>query len=77
MEQSRILIVEDEKRLAGVLKIQLEEEGFLVDLAYDGYVGKYLVEQNSYDLVILDINLPLINGYELCKIIRSSDVKLP
>lgn len=77
MEQSKILIVEDEQRLAGVLKKQLEEAGFIADVAYDGYVGKYLFEQNDYSLIILDINLPLINGYELCKEIRTTNLKIP
>ena len=77
MEQSKILIVEDEQRLAGVLKKQLEEAGFIADVAYDGYVGKYLFEQNEYNLIILDINLPLINGYELCKEIRTTNLKIP
>lgn len=77
MEQSKILIVEDEQRLAGLLKKQLEEEGFIADVAYDGYVGKYLFEQNGYNLIILDINLPLINGYELCKEIRATNLKIP
>ena len=77
MEQSKILIVEDEQRLAGVLKKQLEEAGFFADVAYDGYVGKYLFEQNDYNLIIIDINLPLINGYELCKEIRATNLKIP
>ena len=77
MQESKILIVEDEQRLAGVLKKQFEESGFIADVAYDGYVGKYLFEQNEYNLIILDINLPLINGYELCKEIRSKNLKIP
>jgi two-component system, OmpR family, copper resistance phosphate regulon response regulator CusR len=77
MEQRKILIIEDEQRLAGVLKKQLEESGFVADVAYDGYVGKYLFEQNDYNLIILDINLPLINGYELCKEIRTTNLKIP
>ena len=77
MEQSKILIVEDEQRLAGVLKKQFEDSGFLADVAYDGYVGKNLYEQNEYNLILLDINLPLINGYELCKEIRTTNLKIP
>lgn len=65
-----ILVVEDEIRLAELLKAGLEEHDFKVDVAYDGYIGKNLALKNSYDLMIIDINLPLMNGYELCKEIR-------
>ena len=73
----QILIVEDEQRLAEVLKKQLEESGFQADIASDGYLGKTLIEKKTYDLVILDINLPLINGYDLCKEIRIRNSKIP
>jgi two-component system, OmpR family, copper resistance phosphate regulon response regulator CusR len=73
----RILVVEDEKRLADLLKAGLEEQGFQVDQAYDGYVGKTLAFKNEYDLIILDINLPLINGYDLCREIRSLNNDIP
>lgn len=72
-----ILVVEDEKRLADLLKAGLEEQGFQVDQAYDGYVGKTLAFKNEYDLIILDINLPLINGYDLCKEIRTLNNDIP
>ena len=72
-----ILIVEDEQRLAEILKKQFEDSGFSIEIAYDGYVGKQLVEKNAYDLIILDINLPLINGYDLCKEIRKSNSRIP
>jgi len=75
--QAQILIVEDEQRLAEVLQKQLRESGFRADIANDGYVGKKMIEQSNYDLVILDINLPLINGYELCKEIRKTNSKVP
>lgn len=77
MENITILIVEDEQRLGDILKKQLEESGFNAEIAYDGYVGKQLVEKNSYSLIILDISLPLINGYDLCKEIRKRDNKIP
>lgn len=72
-----ILIVEDEKRLADLLQAGLEEQGYSVDIAYDGYIGKNLVIKNSYDLLILDINLPLINGYDLCRDIRTFNNEIP
>lgn len=77
MADIKILIVEDEKRLADILKMQLEEAGFITDTANDGYIGKQMIERNSYNLIILDINLPLINGYDLCREIRKTDHKIP
>lgn len=77
MENINLLIVEDEQRLADILKKQLEESGFIVDIAYDGYVGRQLVERNKYHLIILDINLPLINGYDLCREIRKTNSNIP
>jgi DNA-binding response OmpR family regulator len=73
----RILIVEDEQRLADILKKQLEEAGFTADVANDGYAGKQLIENKPYNLVILDINLPLINGYDLCREIRKTNSNTP
>ncbi len=72
-----ILIIEDEQRLAEVLKKQIEGSGFKAEIANNGYVGKMLVEQNNYHLIILDINLPLINGYDLCKEIRKTNNQVP
>lgn len=71
------MVVEDEQRLAEVLQKQLKESGFRADIASDGYVGKRMMEQIKYDLVILDINLPLMNGYELCREIRKTNVNTP
>lgn len=72
-----ILIIEDEHRLAEILQKQFTESGFTADVANDGYVGKKKAEQNDYDLIILDINLPLMNGYELCREIRKTNTKIP
>lgn len=77
MKDIKILVVEDEQRLADVIKKQLEEYGFSCDIAYDGYTGKLLVEKTRYSLIVLDINLPLINGYDLCKEIRKTDNNIP
>ncbi|MBK9391144.1 MAG: response regulator transcription factor [Bacteroidetes bacterium] len=73
----KILIVEDEQRLADILKKQLEEAGFLAETANDGYIGKQMSEKNNYNLIILDINLPLINGYDLCREIRKTNKDIP
>jgi two-component system copper resistance phosphate regulon response regulator CusR len=70
VEERRILIVEDERKIADTLKMGLAENGFEVEVAYDGNIGHQLVLSRPFDLVILDINLPGMNGYELCKAIR-------
>ena len=77
MIDARLLVVEDEQRLAEILQKQLNESGFRADIASDGYVGKRMMEQADYDLVILDINIPLMNGYELCSEIRKTNRNTP
>lgn len=69
-EDRKILIVEDEKKIADTLKLGLAEHGFYVEAAYDGKIGNHLVTSQRWDLVLLDINLPGMNGYDLCKTIR-------
>jgi DNA-binding response OmpR family regulator len=73
METSRILIIEDEKKIADTLQAGLSENGFEVDVAYDGKIGMDFFRSRHFDLVILDINLPGINGYDCCKQIRASN----
>lgn len=77
MYKVKILLVEDEFRLAEILKKQFEAHGFDVEIASDGYIGKQLVESKNYNLIILDINLPLINGYDLCREIRKTNSIIP
>jgi two-component system, OmpR family, copper resistance phosphate regulon response regulator CusR len=55
----------------------LTEDGYYVETAYDGNIGWKLFQQNNYDLIILDINLPGINGYDLCKRIRHKNAQVP
>jgi DNA-binding response OmpR family regulator len=69
-DDRKILIVEDEKKIADTLKMGLAEHGFSVEVAYDGKIGHHLITSHRWDLVILDINLPGMNGYDLCKAIR-------
>ncbi|HEY1030628.1 MAG TPA: response regulator transcription factor [Flavipsychrobacter sp.] len=76
MKQS-ILLVEDEKKIADTLHAGLAEENFSVAVAYNGLEGKKLYLSNEYDLIILDINLPFVNGYELCRLIREKDSRIP
>ena len=77
MEERKILLVEDEQKIADTLKLGLTENGYQVEVAYDGYIGLKLVENHPFDLVVLDINLPGINGYDLCKRIRAKYPGLP
>ncbi len=75
----RILVVEDEEKLAKILKKGLEQEGYAVDCFFDGKSGQLQIEINheDYDLVILDVMLPEINGFEICKNIRDQGIVLP
>lgn len=73
----RILVVEDEPKVASFVKLGLEENGFCADIAFDGSIGKRMFDAGGYDLVILDINLPYKNGIELCKEIRCSNQEVP
>ena len=77
MGTRRILIVEDERKIADTLKFGLSEFGFHVEVAYDGTLGYHLFNAQDFNLVILDINLPGMNGYDLCKAIRLKDQHIP
>jgi DNA-binding response OmpR family regulator len=73
----KILIVEDEKKVAAFIQKGLEENNFHVDVAYDGLSGKEMALKNNYDLIILDIKLPLMNGFEVCSAIRKTNSQVP
>lgn len=73
----RILVVEDERRLANIIKKGLVEDGFAVDLSFDGEDGRYLSGSEDYDLIILDIMLPKMDGITICKQLRSGGIKTP
>jgi len=77
MDERRILLVEDEHKIADALKMGLSEDGYDVETAYDGNIGWKLFQQQNFDLVVLDINLPGMTGYELCKKIRNRDTQTP
>jgi DNA-binding response OmpR family regulator len=77
MGTRRILIVEDERKIADTLKFGLSEFGFYVEVAYDGTLGYHLFNAQDFNLVILDINLPGMNGYDLCKAVRLKDQHIP
>ncbi len=65
-----ILIVEDEQAIANLIHMNLTAEGYRCTTAYDGKQGADLIEQNNYDLILLDIMLPEITGYELLEYVR-------
>ncbi len=68
----RILVVEDEKRLAAGLRSGLEAEGFAVDVALDGTEGYWRATEYAYDAIVLDIMLPGMNGYKVCAALREA-----
>lgn len=73
----RVLIVEDEKRLAAGLKRGLEAEGFATDVALDGTEGLWMAREHPYDAIVLDILLPGINGYRICSTLREEGIWTP
>jgi heavy metal response regulator len=73
----RILVVEDEKKVASFIKKGLEEEHYAVDTAYDGETGLYMAEVNEYDLIILDLMIPKIDGLEVLRRIRKGKDNVP
>jgi len=73
----KILVVEDEQKVASFIKRGLEELHYEVEVALDGVAGQKLALSNSYDLILLDIVLPVINGLELCKRIKAEKPSVP
>jgi DNA-binding response OmpR family regulator len=76
-KQMKILIIEDERLLADSLKIMLEKKGFDVEAVYDGCSGKDYAEQGCYDLLILDVMLPGMDGFKVAKDIRAKHLGTP
>jgi DNA-binding response OmpR family regulator len=73
----RILVVDDDRRLCGIIKRGLLEEAYAADVAYDGEEGEYMADVNSYDLIILDIMMPKKDGIEMCKELRAKGINTP
>ena len=73
----RVLVVEDEKRLAAGLKKGLEAEGFAADVALNGTDGLWMARENPYDVIVLDIMLPGMNGFQVCATLREEEVWTP
>lgn len=73
----RILVVEDEAKTADYLKRGLEESGYRVEVARNGVDGKYLIEEETFDLVILDVMLPGLDGWQLVQVVRKRSAHTP
>ena len=73
----KVLVIEDEPKVAAFLKQGLEEQAFDVTVAYDGFFGKKMAIDNYYDVIILDLLIPYINGIDLCKQLREEGLKAP
>jgi len=73
----RVLVVEDSRRLAGIVKRGLLEEGYAVDNAYDGEEAEYMAETTPFDMIILDIMLPKKDGLAVCRDLRAKNVNTP
>jgi two-component system OmpR family response regulator len=73
----RVLVVEDDVKLAGLIQRALQEEAALADAAHDGEDALWMADATSYDVMLLDINLPGINGFETCQRLRASEVRTP
>jgi DNA-binding response OmpR family regulator len=73
----RVLVVEDEKRLAAGLKKGLEAEGFATDVALNGTDGLWMAREHRYDAIVLDIMLPGMNGYRICATLRDEGIWTP
>ncbi|MBO0804909.1 MAG: response regulator transcription factor [Nocardiopsaceae bacterium] len=73
----RVLVVEDERRLAAAVKRGLEASGFAIDLAHDGVTGLHMAREGSYDGVVLDIMLPGMSGYKVCEALRAESNWVP
>jgi len=73
----RILVIEDEKKIADFIKRGLKEEGYAVDAASDGEAGLFLAKTNEYDLILLDLMLPKMDGLAVCKKLKTEKIATP
>jgi two-component system alkaline phosphatase synthesis response regulator PhoP len=69
----RILVIEDEKDLAEMIKVTLEKAGYSVELAYDGQDGLQRAKNTNPSLIVLDLMIPLVDGYKVCEELKSED----
>ena len=68
--KKRILIVEDEKNIADIIEYNIQKQGYETDVAYDGEKGLALALTGKYDLILLDVMLPKMDGFEICRRVR-------
>lgn len=73
----KLLLVEDEPKLTAFIKRGLEENGYETDVAYDGNVGERMANSGNYSVIILDVNLPYKNGFEICQELRKNSIHTP
>jgi len=73
----RLLVVEDEERMAESLRRGLERDGFAVDIAANGTDGLWMARENDYDAIVLDLMLPGMNGFQVCRCLREAEVWTP
>jgi DNA-binding response OmpR family regulator len=73
----RILIIEDDKDISDLLEIHLKDLEYSVDKTYDGATGLQSAKSGSFDLIILDVMLPKMDGFEVCREIRKAEIKTP
>lgn len=76
-KKSRILIIEDESQMALAIDSNLRENGYDTQIAFDGAVGVHLAISESFDVIILDISLPYIDGIEVCRRVRAHEIHVP
>ena len=74
MNENKILVVEDEKNISRLIEINLTDAGYCCDCVYDGETAARYLEEKNYDLILLDIMLPRVDGYELMEYIRPTDI---
>jgi len=73
----KALLIEDEYRLALNIRKGLEEKNYMVDFAYDGFIGNRLAMENNYNVIILDLIIPGMNGFDLCRSLRNNNIETP
>lgn len=77
MPAKRILLIENDSSVSAYIKTGLESHDYAADIAYDGIMGKSLALSGLYDLILLDIKIPLFAGFQLCRIIRENNTQIP
>jgi two-component system, OmpR family, copper resistance phosphate regulon response regulator CusR len=77
MNEPRVLLIEDEPKVASSMQQWLMENGYFAEIAPDGAVGRHLATNYHYDIVLLDLNLPFVDGCEVCRAIRTSKPDMP